>query len=326
MKIIIVFSVLLLFIVIINRLLIGTDDSFICVDYQSRSILLNIAIPELYSNLDVFQRGFGGAAGSNSNTSGGAASGAGLQTSPKKSTVSKANSSANEDDSQEKGTAENHVTRQFTLDNASRSSSNSSLENMAATEGVSLIAINENSCNNSDPSSRLSQVWIGTNYGSAYVLNAISSCCPDSQGNAEKEPLPKDKTTSISPTGIQIKLKGKIIDINFLDLNGILLTPNNSNNNQYISQGGKSGIETGLEDLDLDLDLNNYSNSIADNFFGGGNGGGSICSSNSQAQDTASGSSASPSVTPTGNSNFVNPFSSQVSQEDSKSKSTKSKF
>lgn len=301
-------------------------------DYQSRSILLNIPIPELYSNLDVFQRGFGGATGSNNNNTsgGGGASGAGLQTSPKKSTVNKANSSANEDDTQEKSNTEIHVTRQFTLDNASRSSSNSSLENMAATEGVSLIAINENSCNNNDPSSRLSQVWIGTNYGSAYVLNAISSCCPDSQGNAEKEPLPKDKTTSISPTGIQIKLKGKIIDINFLDLNGILLTPNNSNNNQYITQGGKSGIDTGLEDLDLDLDLNTYSNSIADNFFGGGNGGGSISSSNSQAQDTASGSSASPSVTPTGNSNFVNPFSSQVSQEessrDSKSKSNKSNF
>ena len=237
--------------------------------------------------------------------------------------MSKASSSCNEDD-QEKSANENFLTRQFTLDTASRSSSSSSLENLAATEGASLIAINENSCTNNDPTSRLSQIWIGTNYGSVYVLNAISSCSSETPGNIDKEQMSTDKTASISPTGVQIKLKGRIVDINFLDLNGILLAPYNSNNNQYISHK-TSAMTAELEDLDIDLDysLSICSNSIADNFFGGT--GGSVSSSNSQAQDTASGSSSSPNTTPTTSTTFVNPFNSQPYQDEPKDSKNKGK-
>jgi len=102
------------------------------------------------------------------------------------------------------------------------------------------------------------------------------------------------------------------VDIEFLDLNGILVTPVNSNNNQSSSSYKSHSRlpEANLDDLDIDFDYGAIaSNSIADNFFRTGGGNGSISSSNNeqQVQETTSGSSSSSNTTPT-TSGFVNPF------------------
>lgn len=271
-----------------NLILIGTDESIVCVDYSTRSILINVSVTDIYSG----------------------------QKSPKKNA---GKSNPNEEENSLSG--DNFITRQFTLDGTSRSSSSSSLENISLSEGVSFIAINENSSSakNPDSGSKFNQIWLGTNHGSVFVLNSFGTYCGETQQNGEVESIPKNESYMITPAGVHIKLKGQIMDIAFLDMNGILLTPVNSNNNQSTSHKSSTKIiEAEFEDLDIDFDYGAgmISNSIADNFFGGPSGG-SVSSSNSQAHETTSGSSSSPNTTPTANS-FVNPFANQQSQDDNK--------
>lgn len=284
------------------RLLIGTDESVICVDYSSRSVLINLAITELYNLSEPFFRG---------------------KNSPKKN-MTKFNTVDQGDETNATSSNEHFITRQFTLDMASRSSSNSSLENLPASEGICFIAINQNSSQNSttDSNSKFNQIWLGTSYGSVIVLNSVSSVNVANDNN-EMDSISKNeniKSTVLNPTGIHLKLKGQIIDVAFLDMNGILLTPVNTNINQSIaSRHTTKQIETDLEDLDIDFDYTTgmFSNSIADNFFGGPAGGSVSSSNNEQNVDTNSGSSSSANTTPTGSS-FVNPFATQQSQEDTK--------
>lgn len=169
---------------------------------------------------------------------------------------------------------------------------------------------------------------MGTNHGTVIVLNSISNFnleSSDSDSMSKNEHL---KSTAVCPTGMNIKVKGQIVSISFLDMNGVLLTPVNSNMNQtscsYRNQA--KVIENEFNDLDIDFDYGAgmVSNSIADNFFGGGQSGGSVSSSNEvQANaETTSGSSSSSNTTPT-QSSFVNPFGSGMDEDKADGKEAK---
>ncbi len=251
-----------------HMLIIGTDEAIICVDYSLRTILINIAINELYG--DLFLRN---------------------QRSPKKLNMfSKMNSISdtsasitaqyqatqdtdNNNNNSGGNNNEHNLTRQMTgIDINSRSSSNSSLENAAVSEGVKLIAIIDNTMSSPNNSgNKSSQIWLGTNYGSVVILNMLSVGNKSDHDQVDLDVIPKTEPTQITPTGIQVKLKGQILDIEFLDMNGILLTPMNSNNNQsnlnYKSHARL--LESNLDDLEIDFDYGSIaSNSIADqNYF-----------------------------------------------------------
>jgi hypothetical protein len=99
------------------------------------------------------------------------------QRSPKKAIISKMNSMQSESAAadSDNGEQQHCLTRQVTgIDVNSRSSSNSSLENVSVSEGVSCIAVVENTLGNSG---RSSQIWLGTNYGSVVLLNTVFSGC-----------------------------------------------------------------------------------------------------------------------------------------------------
>ena len=160
------------------------------------------------------------------------------------------------------------------------------------------------------------QIWLGTTYGAAIVLNAVSYLNTEASSDNPK-PL------VISVTGNVITLKGQILEIGFLDINGNLMAPINSNLN-YAT--GKIDTNSGTkkqsnidEDDDFNFNAQILSNSIADNFYGQPltTTNNSNTSANSTNQDVSSTSgvgtatSSSPTITPNANS-FVNPFSNSA--------------
>ena len=186
----------------------------------------------------------------------------------------------------------------------------------------------------------MSQIWLGTNYGSVIVLNSISTINSSNANTNETQTTEADvipdlenlKSTVINSAGTHLQLKGQILDIAFLDMNGILLTLVNSNNN--LDSSTKSMSKLVEDDLDLDIDFNlnaqMLSNSIADNFFFGASS--NVATNEQLSHEITSGSSSSPNTTPTANS-FVNPFgnNSQQPNEDLKenkffNKNSKSKL
>ena len=172
----------------------------------------------------------------------------------------------------------------------------------------------------------MSQIWLGTNYGSVIVLNSISTINSSNVVANEAQAAETDvnvldtenlKSTVINSTGTHLQLKGQILDIAFLDMNGILLTLVNSNNN--LDSSTKSMSKLADDDLDLDIDFNlnaqMLSNSIADNFFFGASSNAAATTNNEQlSHEITSASSSSPNTTPTANS-FVNPFGNNSQQQ-----------
>ena len=102
--------------------MIGTNDSILCVDYYNKSILINVLVNDLYG--DPFHQR--------------------QQKSPKKNPKASFSTEVEESSAE----TSNFITRQFTIDATSRSSSNSSLENIASSEGVYFMAINKHSSTN----------------------------------------------------------------------------------------------------------------------------------------------------------------------------------
>ena len=191
----------------------------------------------------------------------------------------------------------------------SRSSSGSSLENVASTEGVSCISFNNPLPANKETPTQTTQIWVGTTYGLAIVLNLISNNTNihnTSNNSMSQDILNTQKATpspTIAPTGVIHPLRGQIVDIAFLDINGNLLSQtSNTNSNDstfqkrqtFQASSGVNQVADDLNDLDIDfsyLSNNTVSNSIAEN-FGGSSSTGSAINANESA-------SSSPITTPT---------------------------
>jgi hypothetical protein len=274
-----------------NKLLLfGTDESIVCVEYATKTLLLNVSLVDLYGTQDPFNR-----------------PPAGPKTSPKKASKTVSDSdditAAFEREKEASNPTTHVLSKQATIDPTmsfnqmslkenpmSRSSSYSSLENLSPSEGVSFVIVNEYAAlsttssantnkNESSPNASvlLNQVWIGTTYGSVIVLNTILQPNDSSQVDNNLKPLP-----FLIPTGTVHSLEGQIVDISFLDMNASLIeTKSNVNEEKAASAGGvgATGGSGGLsktddEDLvapDLDIDFgylnnNQVSNSIAENF------------------------------------------------------------
>ena len=115
------------------RLVFGTDEGLVCIDYANRIILMNIAVCDLYSSQEIAHR---------------------MQKSPKKATKSIANVSSDLDDLNLSDSHNSYLSKQFTIDSSfhqqtmldtiTQNSSNSSTENLVLTEGVAYLAINDN--------------------------------------------------------------------------------------------------------------------------------------------------------------------------------------
>jgi hypothetical protein len=125
------------------------------------------------------------------------------------------------------------------------------------------------------------QIWVGTTYGSVIVLNSTSysndsksptSLASSNNGNSTNNNQNIKPATLITPSGVVHSLKGQIVDIAFLDINGNLLNPNHMERKFKENKDAQDGLDNNDENfLDIDysfLTNNSMSNSIADNFYG----------------------------------------------------------
>lgn len=307
-------------------LLFGTDESIVCVEFASKSLLLNISLVDLYGTQDPFHRPI-----------------AGQKSSPKKANKNVSDSdditAAFEREKEATTTTTHLLSKQATVDPGSafnqmsikenplsRSSSYSSLENLSPSEGVSFLIVNEyaalsttsssssskNDAQATTPSSvLLNQVWLGTTYGSVIVLNTILQPNDSSQNDNNLKPMP-----FLIPTGVIHSLKGQIVNIAFLDMSGNLIESKSNSNDEKSSSSASGGVASSkindedLNDTDLDIDFaylnnNQVSNSIAEN-FGTGAPGSSPTSTTGGTNTTAS------SVTTTGTPNLSNNYCNEV--------------
>lgn len=130
------------------------------------------------------------------------------------------------------------------------------------------------------------------------------------------------------PSGVVHSLKGQILDISFLDINGNLLsTTEDTTSSTKAPQSANSGSNTDLQSND-DFDINEFtylsdshlSNSIANNFYGAPttasstNNSSTINSNTSSSFNDSGINNSSPTSGTT--SSFVNPFSNQPSIEE----------
>lgn len=171
------------------------------------------------------------------------------------------------------------------------------------------------------------QIWLGTTYGSIVILNTITNTSNSTTTNNSTDKTSDTATTNqikstiINTNNITMfQTKGQIVDICFIQMNGDLYAPINSNNN-YESKSNKnftnstnnssSSNPSNPDLLEMDLDfISNaqvFSNSIADNFKSH-----TTNATNSSSVDINTGSSNSPISTP---SSFVNPFTNSIPEE-----------
>jgi hypothetical protein len=190
----------------------------------------------------------------------------------------------------------------------------------------------------------MTQIWIGTTYGLAIILNLISNKTNvhnSSNSSMSQDILSTQKATpsaTIAPTGVIHALKGQIVDIAFLDINGNLLSQTSYTSSSessyqkrqtFQSSSGVNQVADDLNDLDIDfsyLSNNAVSNSIAENFGGSSNS----ASTGSAINNINESASSSPITTPTLGNNIQSTtitddiFSSSLGK-DTSSKTSKAK-
>jgi len=148
------------------------------------------------------------------------------------------------------------------------------------------------------------------------ILNSItnSSNC----ANNDKDSNNNLKSTSLNSNATIIQSKGQILDISFIQTNGDLFMPINSNinnettnpkilntykslsNNASSPTNAAAAVDSDLLDMDMEfIATAQYSNSIADNFH-------KTANANATTDSTSS---------PLVPSNFVNPFANSVPED-----------
>ncbi len=284
-------------------ILFGTDESIVAMDYANRTLLINMSIVDFYGAQDPFHR----ITGSSNNKSPKKKGFTNVGETDENHNFASDSPSANQTSG---GGAMFSLQKQQTIDQSnskdggmSRSSSCSSLENLSQSEGVSCIVVNDYAptllrSSKSDFKQQIIQVWLGTTYGSVIVLNLTHSNNSINNNNSnsinsnqlegvksglsDQAPL---NLKSISPSGTTYSLKGQVIDVSFIDLNGNLISSSNAAQQQTPNQISDIGLhnhkkdssskdeieEEDLNNLDIELDFlttnSIISNSIAENFY-----------------------------------------------------------